>query len=86
MLIDEKMVQTEEDWYPCFRLETRSEAFVRARFYELRDKTFLVCVWGNDDFGVEQGFTGFSEAHECYKKITPLITQEELCELGFVSA
>lgn len=52
---------TQDDWYPSFRLNDRHD-LVRCSFFPLGDGLWRVCVWGNDDAGVERDFDNKDQA------------------------
>lgn len=90
------MMETEEDWYPSFFFHgpttppeiVPTQAYLRVRFYEFHPESdgYRVCVWGNDDFGMEKDFKDFAEAHKCYKEIASPIEEEKLLAQGFIYA
>lgn len=97
----QKMVQTEEDWYPSFyegcewydnSLEVhktndpnKPAHLVRVSLHKMKSG-YRVCVWGADDFGLEKDIEDLTEATECYRKIKPLVKEDELRSKGFVTA
>ena len=94
MLIDEKIMETEENWHPSFFFQgpttpelNPTQACLRVRFYEFPKKSdgYRVSVWGDDDFGMEKDFSEleFEQAHKCYKEIASPIEEEKLLAAGF---
>lgn len=94
MLIDEKMMETEENWHPSFFFQgpttpelRPTQAYLRVRFHQFHPKTdgYRVSVWGNDDFGMEKDFSefGFDEAQKAYKEIASPVEEEKLLAAGF---
>lgn len=87
--------QVSEDWYGPFRIarDKRYEGawFVRVSLMELpfaEPVTYRVCVWGNDDFGMEFDTPSLDIARELYTALvlTEDLRQDTLTELGFVRA
>lgn len=88
MTLKQKMVRTNEDWYPSY-FETSDTgetlAMVKVSLHKL-DKGYRVSVWGNDDFGLERDFSGPCESLYCYQAITSPVEKEKLLAEGFVPA
>ena len=92
----EAFVEVKEDWYGNFNIADDGRypdnKFVCVSFYNLpRDSHYpMVCVWGNDDCGVEKVFRKdeVEKALELYKTIvsTPFPTKEYLRQLGLLDA
>lgn len=80
--------RTTDDWYPAF---TSSEGdLVEVSFLQLREDGWRVCVWGNDDAGMEKDFPHDQEnsAFCCFLEVIGMddVTVDSLVKLGFVSA
>ncbi len=75
-----KEMRTAEDWYPTVNGK------VRVRTMKLTDGRFRVCLWGGDDFGLEQDFTDATEARKIYRGIQDFTTQRQLKQQGFQNA
>lgn len=89
MTLKQKMVQTNEDWYPSY-FETSDTgetlSMVKVSLYKLGKGRYRVSVWGNDDFGVERDFFDLTEAGEYYRRIPRLIKRQKLINDGFIPA
>jgi len=82
----EKRLLTNEDWVP-----TRDDGTVRAAFMQLpyatrSGRNWRVCLWGEDDFGLERDFESRAEAIEMFRRLHNLVTQKELQAMGFKRA
>lgn len=92
----EKMMRTSDDWHPNFPGE-----YVRVNFIKLRPGCagqflggYRVCVWGDDDEGMEKDFLvehmpwkkAKREAYTLYHSLKEPITKQGLKALGFVPA
>ena len=72
------MMPTLDDWYPNHKLVNHSSGLidgVEVSFFELRPWSkrpvmWRVCVWGNDDCGMERDFESRTNALAMYKKVT----------------
>jgi len=78
--------KTDEDWYPNFYGE-----LVRVTYEFIpddEDPRWLVCVWGNDDCGMECFFKHQGRALEVFWNILEqdVIRRDFLCHLGLHSA
>jgi hypothetical protein len=92
----EALIEVNEDWYGNFKIASdqryKGKKFVSVSFYNLPKESFfpMVCVWGNDDCGMEKLFdkSQVDDALALYKTIvsTPFPTKEYLTELGLVYA
>lgn len=76
--------QTSDDWYPSYKLE--DQQLVKVRLLELKNGLWRVCVWGNDDFGLERDYCQYEDAHEMFQIIIkqPQVSQKFLRVCGFV--
>lgn len=81
----EKRILTNETWFP-----TREDGTVKATFVALmtgaRVDAWRVCVWGEDDFGMERDFKDRMEALAMFRRVVDLTTQAQLMSWGFVRA
>ena len=86
--------KTNDDWYPAF--EMGGEKLVEVSFIQLtpwlpvEERIWRVCVWGNDDCGMERDFNPNEESH-AWSIFLNVIGEEYvdmkfLLSLGFVSA
>lgn len=86
----EKMLTVPEDWYPCFpNSQVECSLIMALAPKRSRQESFVrVCLWGNDDFGLEKDFkpSEFQIAKKLYNSLKDGITQKELRELGFYNA
>jgi hypothetical protein len=78
----EKTILTSESWYPTINGK------VRVQLMQLSNRMWRVCVWGGDDFGLEQDFppTGRQEAKVLYAKLIDGTTQAQMRAFGMVNA
>lgn len=51
-----KMVVVKDDWYPCFPDNKVKLSIFIQNSDELDCHFVRICVWGNDDFGLEKDF------------------------------
>lgn len=74
---------TPDDWYPNY---PNNE--VELSIINLSDGQFRVCVWGNDDFGMEKDFNSADLAEQTYDTIknSGVVTKEDLYVMGFETA
>lgn len=77
----ERWLLTSENWYPNWE-----GGKVKASFLRLRDGTYRVCVWGEDDFGMEKDFTDRDTAEHVFERLPHIIFKADLKALGFVRA
>ncbi len=86
--------KTNDDWYPAF--EMGGEKLVEVSFIQLtpwlpaEERVWRVCVWGNDDCGMERDFSP-NEENLAWSIFINVIGEEYvdmkfLLSLGFVSA
>lgn len=88
------MMPTLGDWYPSFKINNHPSGLsegVKVSFLELLPfrkypQMWRVCVWGNDDFGMERDFESRADAHQMFTLITSWETVEvyELLQHEFV--
>jgi hypothetical protein len=87
----EVLKKTQDDWYPSILTDNGHGVFVRVTFLEFPKRAgYRVCVWGNDDFGLEQDFTR-AQRERAYALFIDVISKEyvsqaELKLAGFVNA
>jgi hypothetical protein len=85
-------VPVQEDWYSNYRIEGdarhKDTLLVQVSALSLSDGKFRVCVWGNDDFGLERDFDQPGQAMVLYQLIVsrPHPTQAWLKNLDMVPA
>jgi hypothetical protein len=85
-------VPVQEDWYSNYRIEDdarhKDTLLVQVSALSLRDGKYRVCVWGNDDFGLERDFDQPGQAMVLYQLIVsqPNPTQAWLKNLDMVPA
>lgn len=85
---------TDDEWYGNYFLNHRGikTRLVKVSFLELRlhgdNKEYRVCVWGNDDFGLEKDSTNKDDQYKLFKKILKMnrVNKQPLMDLGFVHA
>lgn len=87
------MMPTLDDWYPNHKLENHPSGLVegvQVSFIELmpfrnNPKLWRVCVWGNDDLGMERDYADRQEALAMYNLVTSWETVDKytLTEQGF---
>lgn len=86
---------TDDDWYPSHFLgdyymgqKPMTVKLVEVSFLELMDGCFRVCVWGNDDLGMEQDYakSEFLEAEKMFHRVIAQnrVNKDKLEEWGFV--
>ena len=91
--------QTEDEWYPNYDGDTVRVSLIlrrkKSNEYKLYGQTlFRVCVWGDDDFGMEKDFKSgddqadIEQAKELYATLIEqkFINQGYLKKLGFINA
>lgn len=83
---------TSEDWYGNFKIADDARhvdlKLVHVSCIRLHDGTWRVCVWGNDDMGMEYDQPYESNARNIFTEVCMMddVTHWRLRELGFVSA
>ena len=94
--------RTDDSWYPSYQLysgngddnETRNMMLVEVTFMKLADdqiaddKCWRVCIWGEDDCGMEKDYISYNNAWDDFITILQMerVNRIELRELGFYSA
>jgi len=91
-----KRVLSNEDWYPTLAFEHHDDGrptdyypgMIQVSFYHYEDGHARVCVWGGDDFGMEQEFQPGDNlrAEREFDRIVNLTTRAELEARGFGQA
>jgi hypothetical protein len=76
----EKRVTTPDNWCP-----TAQDGTVCVSFLGLRGPAWRVCVWGEDDLGMEWDFLDdqFEKAQAIYDSIYDGVTIQQLKQMGF---
>jgi len=93
----EKLITTTDDWYPNFEEDKVRLSLSNIRGSNNRQWDIVrICVWGNDDFGLEMDFEGGTEIEneakfnfwkeKIYDKVPEPCTQDYFYNLGFVRA
>lgn len=94
---------TDDDWYPSQSLNRYYQGqapgtvlLVEVTFLQFLpiplwpDPGYRVCVWGNDDLGMERDYASseFSEAEQMFHEVIALdrVNKDKLEEWGFVYA
>lgn len=90
--------KTNENWYANYKIEKDmrhvDEKYVHVSFlklpklYEEDEPEFRVCVWGNDDYGMELDSTDESFLKQIYLDIClqEVVNSDYLRKLGFKNA
>ena len=94
--------RTDDSLYPSYQLysgngdddETRNMMLVEVTFMKLADdqiaddKCWRVCVWGDDDCGMEKDYISYNNAWDDFVAILQMemVNMEKLRELGFYGA
>ena len=82
---------TQDDWNGNFVIQWQGDvklvrvATMPLRAWKRQPPLWRVCVWGNDDFGMEVDFKTPEEAFQMFNKIIAFefINKTELFALGF---
>lgn len=82
---------TEDDWYGNELLNICGHVtrVVTCSLMRLLDqKTWRVCVWGNDDFGLEKDSESFDEIYDLFMQILvlPNVNKQKLKDMGLYNA
>ena len=86
--------RTQDDWYGNYKIagDQRVSDLVEVSFMNLlpdqSTTNWRVCVWGNDDFGLERDFENETVAWNIFLQVIgmKLVNQQALRDLGFVAA
>ena len=79
-IIAEEIRPTTDEWYPCCKGHT-----VRVKFAEVpgqKKRCWVICAWGDDDFGYEIFLEDKTEAKKIWDSIPQVVTHESLEKLG----
>lgn len=82
---------TEDDWYGNEILNIRgvsTKVVTCSLMLLLNQKTWRVCVWGNDDFGLEKDSESFDEIYDLFMQILvlPYVNKQKLKDMGLYNA
>lgn len=84
--------ETEDNWYPSFEIkgDARYKYLVEVSYLELSDGMWRVCVWGQDDMGMERDFEPY-ERMKAWEVFISIIEQHYVSynfikDLGFYGA
>ena len=88
------MIQVPEDWAGNFKIADdvryKDTRFCELSILHLHDGQWRVCIWGNDDTGMDRDFPAdkFEEAHALFLHVavTHLPKKKLFKELGFTWA
>lgn len=80
--------EVNEDWYSNYHIadDVRyTGKYVSIRISKLFDGLFRVCVWGNDDLGMDRDFEVESDAVKMFQTLVIVeeLTKQFLSENGF---
>jgi len=75
-----KHIATAEDWYPT------TNGLVKISLIKFNDDTWRVCVWGDDDYGLELNDLAEDKARIIFNQIVHLTTKLDLINMGFKNA
>jgi len=82
--------RTQDDWYGNYKVvgDQRVSDLVEVSFLNLMPSGWRVCVWGNDDCGLERDFESESEAWNIFLQVIGMesVNKQPLRDLGFVAA
>ena len=95
--------RTSDNWYPSYQLysgkggtddETRNIMLVEVTFMKLADdqiaddKCWRVCIWGDDDCGMEKDYISYNEAWDEFIVVLQMemVDMKNLSDLGFYGA
>lgn len=87
--------ETTEDWCGSYLMRGNPDDIMLVRVSLCQtgpnppiNGTWRVCVWGNDDCGMEKDFTSVSEAWACFLEVIRIddVTRTALKALGFKRA
>ena len=93
MTIDSKGItifkEVKEDWYGNYNIADDARytgKYVSIRTAKLADYIFRVCVWGNDDFGMERDYESEDDALLMFRACveTNELTKRFLIDHNFV--
>lgn len=64
--------KTKDDWYPNYPNDMVKVSFLQLHNFLQNTNEWRVCVWGNDDFGLEHDFKSKKEAEKVFEIISNL--------------
>ena len=75
-----KEILTKENWYPNLPGDKLRVSFMELmrNFKQAKPQLWRVCVWGNDDFGMERDYPDRTDAKKAFQEIVDFTTKEEL--------
>jgi hypothetical protein len=76
-----KRVKAIDDWFP-----TADDGKVEVSIHKDGSENWRVAVWGDDDFGMEKGGLGNSDAIILFRGIRDGVSKEALRKKGFINA
>lgn len=83
---------TDDDWYGNYSImhkgvmtKTVQVTYVPLALDQDAKRLFRVCVWGNDDFGLERDYEDRRAARRAFSKIVDMyrVNKNELKDMGF---
>lgn len=81
---------TDDEWYSNETLLCKGKPtrVVTASFILLTNGLWRVCVWGNDDFGLERDYPKRMEAVLAFRRIIKMdrVNKQPLKDMGFYNA
>lgn len=81
--------QTQDDWYDNYKVVGGAGVsdLVKVTFMNLQSG-WRVCVWGNDDYGLECDFESEAKAWNIFLQVIGMefVNQQALRDLGLVAA
>lgn len=86
--------RTQDDWYGNYKIavDQRVSDLVEVTFMNLlpgpTPTGWCVCVWGNDDYGLERDFESETEAWNIFLQVIGMefVNQQALRDMGFITA
>lgn len=92
-MLCEVFKRTTDNWRPSYKMDDGKTMLASVTFTQIEPESLIdvkwrVCVWGNDDCGMELDFDDEKIAWCCFLRVIGLddVTIAALLELGFVSA
>lgn len=78
---------TDDDWHGSYIIKgwhngVENPKLVTVTFTWLTDGNWRVCVWGNDDFGLERDYANENEAWEMFQ----LLLEQEKVNTGWLKS
>lgn len=81
IVIMEKMISTNEDWYPNYQHNR-----IKITLQKDNPDTYRVSIWGEDDFGMEKIFSDYNTSLAQYNVLSDGVLRSELKMMGFIQA